>query len=98
MQHHDAEMTDVIIVLEDLNDEQTFAVARQLEVAGLSVRSIDHVQSVIEGSIQTQMVHGLSKVTCVRTVRSVMSYTVDFPPGDPRDRDGVEDTCDESED
>jgi len=98
MNHHDAEMTDVIIVLEDLDDSQTLDVVRELEGFGLSVRNVDNDESTVEGSIVSHKVHGLNKMQRVRCVRSVMSYTVDFPVGDARDLDGPEDIGEDSED
>jgi len=98
MNHHDADMTDVVVVLEDLNDEETCEVVKQLVAYGMTVDSVNNDTSFVEGSIQSQKVHGLNKVPKVRNVRSVRSYTVDYPVGDPRDLDGPEQVCDESED
>jgi hypothetical protein len=98
MNHHDGEVTDVVIVLDDLNDEQTQEVVTHLKSAGLAVSTVNNDTSTVEGSIDSQKVHDLKKVAKVRYVRSVMSYTVDYPPGDPRDQDGPEEECDEQED
>ncbi|MDB5291508.1 MAG: hypothetical protein JWL69_2749 [Phycisphaerales bacterium] len=98
MNHHDGEVTDVVIVLDDLNDEQTQEVVTQLKCAGLAVSTVNNETSVVEGSIDSQKVHDLKKVAKVRYVRSVMTYAVDYPPGDPRDKDGPEEECDERED
>ncbi|MDB5302040.1 MAG: hypothetical protein JWO87_3703 [Phycisphaerales bacterium] len=98
MNHHDGEVTDVVIVLDDLNDEQTQEVVGHLKCAGLAVSGVNNDTSTVEGSIDSQKVHDLKKVANVRYVRSVMTYTVDYPPGDPRDKDGPEDVCDEQED
>jgi hypothetical protein len=98
MNHHDADMTDIFVVLEDLNDVETLEVAKQLEAAGMTVRNIDNDNSVIEGSIPSQKVRDLNKVKCVRCVRAGMSYVADYPVGDPRNLDEPDDACDESED
>ncbi len=98
MNHHDAEITDVVIVLDELDDEQTLAVVKKLEAAGLNVTSVNHDISTVEGSIRSEKVHGLHHVEKVRYVRSVMTYTADYPPGDPRDADGPQEQCDECED
>ena len=98
MNHQDAQLTDVIIVLEELDDAQTIEVVKTLEAVGLTVNKVDNDESTVEGSIVSHQVHHLSKVPKVTYVRSVMTYTVDYPVGDPRDLDGPEDTCDESED
>ncbi|HET6251777.1 MAG TPA: hypothetical protein VFE47_29095 [Tepidisphaeraceae bacterium] len=98
MNHHDGDMTDVFVVLEELTDTQTLEVAGVLEGMGMIVRKIDNDESVIEGSIDSQKVRELNKVKCVRCVRSGLSYAVDYPPGDPRNLDPPDDDCDESED
>ena len=98
MNHHDAELTDVVVVLDDLDDAQTELVVVALKAAGLEVSSVDNDTSTVEGTIDSAKVHALKSVASVRYVRSVMSYTVDYPPGDPRDLDGPEDLDDESED
>ena len=90
MNHRDAEMTEVVVVLDDLNDEQTQRVVGQLQRAGLEVSKVDNDQSVVEGTVDSAKVHDLKHVEHVRYVRSVLSYTVDYPAGDPRDQDGTE--------
>jgi hypothetical protein len=74
MQHREIEMTDVVVVLDDLNDEQTLAVVEQLKTAGLSVASVDNDNSVVEGCVETARLPELRKVGCVRYVRSVFTY------------------------
>ena len=51
MNHHDGDMTDVFVVLEELDDAQTLEIAGILEGMGMIVRKIDNDESVIEGSI-----------------------------------------------
>ena len=98
MNHHDADVTDVFVVLDELDDAQTLEVAKQHEAVGMTVCKIDNEKSVIEGSIVSQKVKELNKVKCVRCVRAGISYTVDYPVGDPRNLDPEDDACDESED
>ena len=85
MNHHDADVSDVVVVLEDLDDAQTIEVVKLLEAAGMTVGSVDNDESVVEGSIDAAKAHGLKHVANVRYVRNVMTYTVDYPPGDPRE-------------
>ena len=92
MNHRDAEITDVVVVLDDLNDEQTNQIVLKLQAAGLAVTNVDNNQSIVEGSIDSAKVHDLKHVDCVRYVRSIFSYTADYPPGDPRDKDGPEES------
>ena len=89
MSYRDAEITDVVVVLEHLDTEQTAATVRTLEGLGLSVSRVDDEQSVVEGSIDSTKVHDLKEIEHVRYVRPIITYSVDFPPGDPRDRNGM---------
>lgn len=98
MNHHDADVTDVVVVLEELDDAQTREVVKLLEAVGMVVQSVDNDTSVVEGSIVSQKVRGLDKVAKVVCVRSVRTYVVDYPPGDPRDLDGPEELSEDSED
>ena len=84
----DAYLSDVVVVLEDLTNEQTKEVVAQLTAAGLEVSRVDDDASVVEGTIESHKVHALKEVTSVRYVRAVFTYDANFPPGDPRDRDG----------
>ena len=93
MNHHDAEVSDIVVVLEELDDAQTLEVVKQLEAAGMTVSNVNNEESVVEGSIEAMKAHGLKHVSQVRYVRTVMTYTVDYPAGDPRDLDGKEDRC-----
>lgn len=84
----DGYFSDVVVVLDELTDEQTREVVERLKALGLEVSRVDDDQSVVEGTIDASKAHELQHVTCVRYVRSVFTYLADYPPGDPRDRDG----------
>jgi len=90
MIHHDAEMTDVVAVL-DCPLERVEEIVGKLKQAGLDCINVDSDERVVEGCIESSKVHDLQKVECVRYVRSVFSFTADYPVGDPRDKDLVED-------
>ncbi len=94
MNHRDAEITDVIVVLDDLSTEQTSQAVEKLKKCGLEVTRVDDEQSVVEGSIDSAKVHDLKDVDCVRYVRSIFTYTADYPAGDPRDKDGPDSQTD----
>jgi hypothetical protein len=98
MNHHDAEVSDVVIVLDDLNDEQTQEAVANLKAAGLDVVSVNNENSTVEGTIDALKVRDLNHVPRVRYVRAVMTYTVDYPPGDPRDLDGADTSAEDSDD
>jgi hypothetical protein len=91
MNHRDAEMTEVIVVLDELDDEQTVRVVDKLKAKGLEVFKVDNDESVVDGTIASDKVKSLKDVESVRFVRSILTYTVDYPVGDPRDQDGRED-------
>lgn len=98
MNHHDAEISDVVVVLQDIDEQRVKEVIDQLKTAGLQVSSIDNDTGTIEGSVDAGKVGELKKIKGVSYVRSVMTYTADYPPGDPRDLDGKEETYEDSED
>jgi hypothetical protein len=84
----DAVYSDVVILLEELSTEQTARVVEQLKEKGLEVSSVDDDRSVVEGTIEAGKAHDLKSVPSVRYIRTVFTYEANFPPGDPRDRDG----------
>lgn len=98
MNHHDAEMTDVVVVLDDVASREVDACVLQLTSAGLSVSDINKEEGVVEGSILADKVHQLNAVQGVRYVRNVFSYTADFPSGDPRNCDPDDETCEIDDD
>ena len=85
----DAYFSDVVVVLEELDTDQTKQAVERLVAAGLEVSSVNDDQSVIEGTIEAHKAHDLKIVQHVRYVRTVFTYGANFPPGDPRDRDGL---------
>lgn len=98
MNHRDAEISDVVVVLDALEDPQLQAIVEQLKCMGMCVESVDGDASVIEGCIESPRVHEVEKLPHVRYVRRVFSYTADYPVGDPRDQDKCEDESGEDED
>lgn len=84
----DGYFSDVVVVLDELTNEQTREIVEQLKSLGLEVSRVDDDQSVVEGTIEASRAHDLQQVAHVRYVRSVFTYLADYPPGDPRDRDG----------
>ena len=84
----DATYSEVVVMLEELTTEQTAQVVELLKAAGLDVCRVDDDRSVVEGTIDASKAHDLKSVPSVRYVRTVFTYDANFPPGDPRDRDG----------
>jgi hypothetical protein len=88
MNHHDAEITDVVVVLDGQGAKALDSAVDSLKKLGLEVSTVNNDEGVIEGSIDTSKVNDLKAVPGVCYVRSVFTYTADFPTGDPRDQDG----------
>jgi hypothetical protein len=84
----DASYSEVVVMLDELTTEETATVVELLRAAGLEVSGVNDEQSVVEGTIESMKVHDLKSVQRVRYVRTVFTYEANFPPGDPRDRDG----------
>ena len=85
----DAYFSDVVVMLEELSTEQTAQIVELLKAAGMEVSLVDDDRSVVEGTIEAAKAHDLKHVPSVRYVRTVFTYEANFPPGDPRDRDGM---------
>lgn len=90
MNHHDAEMTDVVIVFDCKGKEPIEDAVRRLRELGMEVCEVNADEGVVEGNIDSTKVPELKTLPGVCYVRSVFSYVADYPPGDPRDKDGVE--------
>ena len=82
----DTYIAEVVVVLEELTDERTAAVVRELEARGLAVDHVNHASSVIEGRVEVHRAHELEQVASVRYVRKHFTYAAEFPPGHPMDR------------
>jgi hypothetical protein len=93
MNHQEIEITDVVVVLDELDDQQTRAAAEQLKLVGMIVAAVDNENSVIEGTIDVTKLHEIKKVQHVRYVRTVFSYTSET--GEAAENDG---DCDDCED
>jgi len=85
----DASYSEVVVMLDELSTEQTAQVVEKLRAAGLDVSNVDDDRSVVEGTIESSKAHDLKSLPHVRYVRTVFTYDANFPPGDPRDRDGL---------
>src|SRR5215217_3897676 len=87
MYHRDAEISDVVVILDKRWEDKLPEAVEVLKGAGMDVRKADDENSVVEGSIDAAKVHDLQKLDCVDYVRTVFTYFADYPPGDPRDKD-----------
>ena len=91
MNHHDADIAEVIVVLAEQGQAPVDSAVTKLKGCGLEVVDVNVEEGVVEGSCDASKVSDLKKVPGVSYVRSVFTYTADYPAGDPRDQDGCED-------
>jgi hypothetical protein len=84
----DANISDIVVVLDKRWENDLNAAVEILKKCGMEVVNADDDNSVVEGNIETYKVHELEKQDCVDYVRKVFSYDANYPPGDPRYRDG----------
>ena len=91
MNHRDAEVTEVVIVINEAYAERLNEAVTKLVAVGLEVFSTDEDEGVVNGSIESYKLPDLQKVEVVNYVRSVQTYIADYPVGDARDRDLTED-------
>jgi hypothetical protein len=85
----DANITEIIVILDKAWENNLAGAVEMLTKAGMSIDKADDDNSVVEGEIETPKLHDLEKLPCVDYVRKVFSYDANYPPGDPRDRDGM---------
>ena len=88
----DASMSDIVVVLDKAWENDLAGALAKLKACGMEVCAADDEKSVVEGQIETCKVHDLEKLECVEYVRKVFTWDANYPPEDPRDRDGVEPT------
>ena len=85
----DAQMSDIVVVLDKAWENDLPGALAKLKQSGMHVASADDDKSVIEGQIETHKVHDLERLDCVDYVRKVFTWNANYPPEDPRDRDGT---------
>jgi len=90
MNFHDAQMSDITVVLDKRWESDLEGAVKILKDAGVEVRSADDDNSVVEGVVETAKVHALEKLDCVDYVRTTFTWIADYPAGDPRDQDKVD--------
>jgi hypothetical protein len=84
----DAEMADVMITIHEQWADKIDEAALRMQEIGLDVTNIDRANGVIEGSLEIHALKSIEKFEAVAYVRKTFEYDVNYPPGDPRDRDG----------
>ena len=71
--------TEVVIILEPLDDEQMKRVVSELESRGLRVDTVDNDNSVVEGTIESSRLHDIQSAPSVDVVRQEYTYVAEFP-------------------
>ncbi len=84
----DATYAEILVILDVAFEERINDAVEMLKAAGMSVDSADDDSSVVGGQVDVAQLHTLEHLACVDYVRKVFTYDANFPPGDPRDRDG----------
>ncbi len=85
----DAVYAEIVVILHAEYEERLEEAVAMLKDAGMTVDSADDDNSTVGGQVQLERVRALEQLPCVNYVRKVFTYNANFPPGDPRDRDGV---------
>lgn len=84
----DATYAEIVVILDKAYEERLNDAVEMLRKAGMTVESADDDESVVCGQVDVAQLHALEHLECVDYVRKVFTYDANFPPGDPRDRDG----------
>jgi hypothetical protein len=90
MEHRDAEVSDITVVLKAECAEKLDETVAALKGLGMEVEESDADNGVVEGTIDAGKLAEIKKWPCVEYVRVEFTYIADYPPGDARDKDGVE--------
>ena len=85
----DANISDIIVMLDRAYENRLNDVVAMLTNAGMEISNAYDDNSVVEGCITSDKLHALERLDCVDYVRRIFSYDANYPPGDPRDRDGA---------
>jgi hypothetical protein len=89
-EHRDAEIAEVVIVLDQTCSQDLPAAVQRMKDVGLELTETDEQSLTVGGTVDASRLAALQKLDCVKYVRVSMTYIADYPPGDPRDKDGVE--------
>ncbi len=87
MNHRDAEMAEIVVVLDKAWEDKLADAVATLKSHGMDISNADDDRSVVEGTVDCTKLPELEHLPCVDYVRKVFTYTADYPTGDPRDLD-----------
>lgn len=81
-------MSEIVAVIDDKHSDDLDEMVGRLKGAGVEVWNVNRSEGVIEGLVETYKVKMIDDLPGVDYVRTVFTYAANYPPGDPRDRDG----------
>ena len=90
MNHLDAQVCEVVVILDPRSAERMEESIEKLKRAGMAIDDVNRDEGVVEGTIDAGKLGDLEKLDCVDYVRKVFTYYADYPTGDPRDMDAAQ--------
>jgi hypothetical protein len=84
----DCYVSDIIAVVDEKHSDDLTKIVEQLKAAGVEISNVNDDEHVVEGTVESEKLKAVGKVPGVEYVRTVFTYAANYPPGDPRDRDG----------
>ena len=82
-------MSEIVAVIDEDHTETIDKIVDRLKKAGVEVSNINRDECVVEGLVESSKVKEIDDLPGVEYVRTVFTYAANYPPGDPRDRDGM---------
>ena len=98
MDHRDAEMAEVIVILRGEYAGNNEPALKQLRDGGLGITHVDNDDGVVEGSTPAAKVAELRKLPCVETIRITQTWIAEEPSGSAHDKESDDDVDDQPED
>ncbi len=87
MSHHDADISEVIIILHEEAGGTLDETLLKLMEWCVSIGEVDRDEAAVQASVESTKLKALEQLSFVKYIRRVFEYTADFPPGDPRNLD-----------
>jgi hypothetical protein len=99
MEHRDAEVSDVVVILKrecaEGKFDETVSALKNMQMA---IDETDADNGMVQGTIQAEKLDVVRKWPCVEYVRVDFTYIADYPQGDTRNQDEPDDSSVDDED
>ncbi|MBV8780000.1 MAG: hypothetical protein JO353_01255 [Phycisphaerae bacterium] len=82
-------MSEIVAVVDAEHTPAIDKIVEQMKTIGVDVGNINQGEGVVEGTVESEKVRQIDALPGVEYVRTVFTYAANYPPGDPRDRDGL---------